>query len=60
MPSLDLETATIAETSRLLQRRQLSPVELTEATLQRISAEPPAQRLHHRDPGVCVGTSPTG
>ena len=41
MVSLDLKTATIVEMSQLLERRQLSPIELVEATLDRIAALDP-------------------
>ena len=39
--SIDLVNATIAEMSELLRRREVSPVELTEATLERIDRVAP-------------------
>ena len=42
MTTIDLTTATIANTSKLLQDQDLSPVELTQATLERID------RLDHK------------
>ena len=36
MTTIDLTTATIANTSKLLKNHELSPVELTKATLERI------------------------
>ena len=42
MTTIDLTTATIANTSKLLENHELSPVELTQATLERID------RLDHK------------
>ena len=42
MTTIDLTTATIANTSKLLENQELSPVELTQATLERID------RLDHK------------
>ena len=47
MDGLDLQTATITEVSQLIKNRRLSPVELVQATLDRIERPEPHPGIYN-------------
>ena len=61
MNDTDLSYLSGVELRRLYERRELSPVEVTEAVLRRIEAlDPRAQRLRHGHAGAGLGRGARG